>query len=65
MKEELLLEFGKASDQKELSTAEAKKSNNLVANNFFITLPWSPQVIYSFDFSLMSRANWLSSYRNI
>lgn len=43
MKKELLLESGKASDQTELST-DTKKSNNLVANNFFITLPWSPQV---------------------
>ena len=48
MKEELLLESGTLKDsitQKELPKEGSKTPNDFVANNFYITLPWSPQVI--------------------
>jgi hypothetical protein len=48
MKEELLLESAALKDsitQKELPKEGSKTLNDFVANNFYITLPWSPQVI--------------------
>ena len=48
MKEESLLESGTLNDsvnQKGFSKEDTKNPNSFVENNFFITLPWSPQVL--------------------